>query len=212
MSDGHHGFAPSAAEDALRRRVKTELRKRMRGLRKAMPSSACSERSARIVERLLALEPVRNARSIGLFWPIEERHEVDLRLLDGVLRQRGVRVAYPTVDPETNVMTFRFVAHTEAMQEGGFGCREPSPLDPEAQRGDVDVVVIPSLAVDPTGHRIGYGAGYYDRTLPRFAPPAVTVAVGFDFQLVAETPVTDGDVPAGWIVTDSRTMQAEGAR
>ncbi|HEY8038673.1 MAG TPA: 5-formyltetrahydrofolate cyclo-ligase [Polyangiaceae bacterium] len=208
MPSDHHGFIPSSAEDVLRRRVKAELRKRMRGLRKALPPSACAERSARIVERLLGLEPIARAGAIALFWPIEERHEVDLRALDARLRARGSRVAYPGVDPETGAMTFRFVADTEAMEEQGFGFREPSLRQPEAAPGELDVIVVPALAVDPTGHRIGYGAGYYDRTLPRFAP-ATTVAVAYDFQLVPEVGATEGDERVGWIVTDAREMRAQ---
>src|SRR5581483_11137056 len=107
-----HGFIPSSAEDLLRRRVKAELRKRMRGLRKAMPAQACAARSARIVDALASLEVLAGARAVALFWPIEERHEVDLRPLDARLRARGVRVAYPGVDPETGAMAFRFVADT----------------------------------------------------------------------------------------------------
>jgi 5-formyltetrahydrofolate cyclo-ligase len=192
----------------LRRRVKTELRKRMRGLRKTLPASACAERSSRIIARLVALEPLEQARAVALFWPIEERHEVDLRPLDATLRKRGARIAYPGVDPETGVMTFRFVADTGAMAEQGFGFRQPSLSEAEAAPGELDVVIVPALAVDPRGHRIGYGAGYYDRTLPRFAPPAVSVAVAFDFQLVPETPQTDLDVPVTWVVTDRRVLRA----
>ncbi len=209
MPSDHHGFIPSSDEDVLRRRVKAELRKRMRGLRKAFPASACGGRSARIIERLLELEPLSRARGVALFWPIEERHEVDLRALDARLRENGVRVAYPGLDPETGVMTFRFVEDPDGMQVLGFGFREPSLDDPEAAQGEVEAVVVPALAADPRGHRIGYGAGYYDRTLPRFAPPAVSVAVVFDFQLVAEVPTTDGDVTVDWIVTDTRVMKAE---
>jgi 5-formyltetrahydrofolate cyclo-ligase len=209
MPSDHHGFIPSSAEDLLRRRVKAELRKRMRGLRKALPASACAERSARIVERLTALEPMAGARSVALFWPIEERHEVDLRALDARLRARGARVAYPAVDPETHAMTFRFVVDPEAMRIEGLGVREPSAEAPAADPGALDVIVVPALAADPRGHRIGYGAGHYDRALPRFAPPAVTVTVIFDFQLVAEAPATEGDVPAAWIVSDARALRAE---
>jgi 5-formyltetrahydrofolate cyclo-ligase len=209
MPSDHHGFIPSSAEDLLRRRVKAELRKRMRGLRKALPASACAERSARIVERLTVLEPIAGAGSVALFWPIEERHEVDLRALDARLRARGVRLAYPAVDPETHAMTFRFVVDPEAMRIEGLGFREPRAEAPTAGDGALDVIVVPALAADPRGHRIGYGAGYYDRALPRFAPPAVTVTVIFDFQLVAEAPVTDGDVPVGWIVSDARVLRAE---
>src|SRR5579863_3030378 len=109
MPQDHHGFIPSSEEDLLRRRVKLELRKRMRGLRGALPSSACAARSVRIVERVAALDVVASAQAVALFWPIEERHEVDLRGLDGLLRARGCRVAYPGIDPETRAMIFRFV-------------------------------------------------------------------------------------------------------
>jgi 5-formyltetrahydrofolate cyclo-ligase len=205
----HHGFIPSTAEDVLRRRVKAELRKRMRGLRKALPATACAERSARIVERLATLEAIAGARSVALFWPIEERHEVDLRVLDGRLRERGVRVAYPSIDPETQAMTFRFVADPEALRVEGLGFREPSAEDRTAEPGELDAIVVPALAADPRGHRIGYGAGYYDRTLPRFAPPAATATVIFDFQLVAESPATEGDITVDWIVSDARVLRAE---
>lgn len=192
----------------LRQRVKVELRKRMRGLRKTFPASACAARSARIVEHLLALAPIASARAVALFWPIEERHEVDLRALDVALRARGTAVAYPAVDPETGAMHFRFVEHVDELREQGFGFREPAATARAASRGDLDVIVVPALAVDPAGHRIGYGAGYYDRTLPAFAPPAESVTVAFDFQLVAEIAPTEGDVAVGWVVTDTRTLRA----
>ena len=206
MPSNRHGFIPSSAEDLLRRRVKAELRTRMRGVRRAIPAAMCAERSQRIVGHLLALEPIARARTLALFWPIEERHEVDLRALDGDARARGVRVAYPAVDPDTREMAFRFVTHPGTMDERGLGFREPSPSEPEARPGELDAIVVPALAVDPRGHRIGYGAGYYDRALPRFAPSAVAVAVAFDFQLVAEVPEESGDVTVAWVVTDARVL------
>jgi 5-formyltetrahydrofolate cyclo-ligase len=180
----------------------------MRGLRKALPASACAERSARIVARLGDLEPVVNAQSVALFQPIEERHEVDLRPLGATLLGRGVRVAYPVADPETRAMAFRFVTGGDDLEPGAFGIVEPKASCREAAPGDLDVIVVPALAADPRGHRIGYGAGFYDRALPRFAPPAVYVVVAFDFQLLAEVPETPHDVAAGWVVTDARTVVA----
>jgi 5-formyltetrahydrofolate cyclo-ligase len=208
MASRRHGFIPSSAEDLLRQRVKVELRKRMRGLRNAVPAPACAERSARIVERLTALPQLARANAVGLFWPIVERHEVDLRSLDGRLRARGARIAYPAVDPETRAMVFRWVTDPGRMQEQGFGFREPAPTTPEVAPGELEAIVVPALAVDPTGHRIGYGAGYYDATLPAHAPPATTVAVAFDFQLIAEVPTTAGDVRLDWVVTDEREICA----
>ena len=204
-----HGFISSSAEDLLRRRVKAELRKRMRGLRHTTPASACAERSARIVERLAAMPELASARAVALFWPIVEKHEVDLRALDSALRARGADVAYPSIDAATGVMTFRFVEDIAALEERGYGFREPPTSAREARADELSAVVVPAIVLDTSGHRVGYGAGYYDRTLPRFAPPAVTVGVAYDFQLVAEVAATASDVAVAWIVTDKRVARAE---
>lgn len=195
-------------ELALRYQAKAMLRKRARQLRNSIPARAIAERSARIVAHLEALTAVTDARSVALFWPIEGRNEVDLTALDARLRAAGKRVAYPSIDPETRVMTFRFVDDPAAMAERGLGFDEPDPAAPEAET--LDVIVVPALQVDPRGHRIGYGAGFYDRTLPRFAPPARAVAVAFSFQLISEVPVTEGDVRVSLVVTDERVIEASG--
>ena len=204
-----HALAP---EDVIRAKVKAELRKRMRGVRKTAPLEACAERSAKIVKALEAHEAVIASKSVALFWPIVERHEVDLRPLDEALRARGTRVAYPSIDPDTGEMVFRFIADPAELEDAGYGFAEPSKAAPQANLGDLDLVVVPALAVDPTGHRIGYGAGYYDRTLPKYAPPAIAIAVAYDYQLVAELPATPNDVPVDWIVTDARVLDARSAR
>ncbi len=207
MPADHHGFIPSSAEEVLRRRVKAELRKRMRGLRKALPASACARRSESIVERLVGLEPVARASAIALFWPIEDRHEVDLRPLDEIVRKRGARVAYPILDPEAGTMDFRFVEDLATMRPHPFGHKEPAAHDLKAGPGQIDVIVAPALAVDPRGHRVGYGGGHYNRALALHAPATTTVAVVFDFQLIAEAPETEGDVAVAWVVTDARTLE-----
>lgn len=196
-------------EEILRVKVKAELRKRMRGVRKTTPIEACDERSAKIVAALEAHEAVKRARRVALFWPIVARHEVDLRALDASLRVRGARVAYPAIDPDTDEMTFRFVDDPSTLDEAGYGFSEPPRDAPLAT--ELDVVIVPALALDPTGHRIGYGAGYYDRTLPGHAPPAVAIAVAFDWQLVMEVPATPGDVRVAWIVTDRRVIDSGAA-
>ncbi len=205
MSDDEHSHK-LAPEEVIRRKVKAELRKRMRGLRKTTPIEACEARSQAIVKRLVEHDAVARAKAVALFWPIVERHEVDLRPLDAALRARGALVAYPAIDADTGVMTLRATSSPQDLEERGFGFAEPAPSAPEATA--LDVVVVPALALDPTGHRIGYGAGYYDRTLPRYCPPGVAIAVAYDWQIVAEVPFTDEDVRVTWIVTDARTFDA----
>lgn len=187
-------------------KVKAELRKRMRGLRNTMPESACDERSLAICENLRQMPTFQTAKSVALFWPIRARHEVDVATMHDELVRRGVRVAYPAIDPETNVMTFRFVSATSDLVERGYGFSEPDPAAEEATA--LDFIAVPALAASSDGHRIGYGAGYYDRTLPRFRP-AVFAAVLFDFQLLIEVPRDERDYPVDWIVTDRKVIPAE---
>jgi len=194
-------FDPEAVK-ILAYRAKNELRKRARALRNTVPLSAIAERSAKIQSRLEKLPQFQAANRVALFWPIEGRNEVDLRALSKSLLARGAKVAFPSIDPETRVMTFRFPPNQEGMEERGLGFAEPAYSDPEAT--ELDVIIVPALGLDTSGNRLGYGAGYYDRTLPRFCPPATSIAVGFDFQLLVEVPTTEGDVPVDVVLTDER--------
>lgn len=187
-------------------KVKAELRKRMRGLRNTMPESACAERSRAICENLRVLEVFQRAQSVALFWPITARHEVNVAQLHEELIARGVRVAYPAIDPETGIMTFRFVQATSDLVEQGYGFAEPDPSAEEAKA--LDFIAVPALAASTDGHRIGYGAGYYDRTLPRFRP-ATFAAVLYDFQLLIEVPHDERDYPVDMLVTDRKVLPVE---
>jgi 5-formyltetrahydrofolate cyclo-ligase len=193
------------AEGVLRRRAKAALRQRAKALRNTIPRSAILERSRRLVGTLEGLPEVLAAKTVAVFYPIEGKNEVDLTSFDAGLRARGVRVAYPTIDPETRVMTFRIANDIEALEERGFGFREPQASAPEAT--ELDVIIVPALQIDGLGHRIGYGAGYYDRTIPRFSPPATAIGVAFDFQLIPEVPITEGDVAVSIVVTDQRVIR-----
>lgn len=194
-------------ERALRYQAKAVLRKKARALRNSVPAAAIAERSARIAASLETIDAFHRARRVALFWPIEGRNEVNLVALDGRLRARGVEVAYPAIDPATRAMTFRLIDDPAQMVERGLGFREPAETEPEAER--LDVIVVPALQLDARGHRIGYGAGFYDRALARFCPPATAIGVGFDFQLIAEVPVTEGDIALDLIVTDERVLQVQ---
>lgn len=203
-------------ETLLRYKAKAVLRQRARNLRSTIPSEAIAQRSAAIVERLLGMPEILGAKSVALFYPMERRHEVDLRTLDAALRARGVRVAYPRIDGGDEEdspiakqrMSFRFTGAITDLDERGQIYLEPSGAAEVAT--ELDVILVPALQADGRGHRIGYGAGFYDRTIPRYSPPARTLIVAFDFQLIAEVPVTDGDVACEMIVTDKRVLTRAG--
>ena len=89
-----------------------------------------------------------------------------------------------------------------------YGIGEPSADAPRIATEDIDLILVPALAIDSRGQRIGYGEGYYDRLLPALAR-AFKVATTYDFQLLVEIPNTAHDAPVDCLVTDARTLRVE---
>jgi 5-formyltetrahydrofolate cyclo-ligase len=202
----------SEQELALRVAVKKEQRKRMRGVRNTLPRSVIEQRSARISARISALDVWTRARGVAFFWPIEGKNEVDLRALLRDAIAAGKRVALPaTIETAEGLeIELCWLDDPAALERGPMGFDEPPPGAPRASEG-LDLVLVPALAVDPRGHRIGYGRGFYDRLLARLATGGagpISLAVAFDFQLLPEVSVTPGDVPVALVVTDERTIEA----
>lgn len=196
------------ALDELKRRAKRQLRQRMRALRGAIPPGALRDRSAAIAERVLALPEVGRSGSIALFWPMEDKGEVDLRAVDERCRARGAKIYYPSAAARQGQKgTFRLSVAATDMAEAGAGFAEPPADAPEPGPGELGVVVVPALAVSELGHRLGYGAGFYDTLLPSYCPPALSVVVAHDFELLAELPTHDWDVPCDVVVTDARVRR-----
>jgi 5-formyltetrahydrofolate cyclo-ligase len=191
--------------------AKQELRRRMRALRTAHPAEALRIRSRALVTRALGLAAFTEARSVALFFPMEDRKEVDLRELDAEARRLGKRVYYPFLEPRGDglVSGLRLTQSLAGLAERGRGFREPPSEEPAAARGDVDLLFVPALALAPSGHRLGYGAGFYDSLLPDVCPPGKAVAVAYDFQLLVELPTLPHDVACDLVLTDARSLVAE---
>jgi len=194
----------------ITRRAKVQLRRRLKDLRGSYPRAALARRSELIKDRLLELPELAQARSVALFYPLIDRGEVDLRTLDEELRRRGALVYYPFMRPNAGggfVTGFGLSADLAELDERGRGFPEPPPDAHVALPGELDLVVVPALAADGSGYRLGYGSGFYDATLTDVAPPALTVVVVFDFQLLAEIPSEAHDVRCNIVLTDARIVR-----
>ena len=191
--------------------AKVQLRKRMRALRTAHPAEALKIRSRALVARALALPDFAAARSVALFFPMEDRKEIDLRELDAHARRLDKRVYYPFLERRGDALVsgLRLSASLDDLAERDQRFHEPPPGAAEATRGEVDLLFVPALAVAPSGHRLGYGAGFYDSLLPDMCPPGRAVAVAYDFQLLMELPTLPHDVACDLVLTDARSLTRE---
>lgn len=192
-----------APEEQLRRKVKDEIRYRMRQVRKAIPAASRAERSARIHTALFARPEWNDARTVLLFASM--RTEVDTGPIERRARSEGKIVAAPRMNEDMTDLDPRVWDDGVAPYEQGRLAPEPPPDAPRMDVATIDLVVVPALALSPEGARIGYGKGFYDRLLATI-PRARRVAVAFDFQLIAEVPETPGDERVHVIVTDQRVI------
>jgi len=199
------------AELALREE-KRALRRAMAEQREALTPDLREHMAEQAAEFLLDLPEVRQARTIAGF--VSTRSEVDTQGLLDQLRRRGHDVVLPRVSTELIPPRLRFhrVENKSDLVFGIFGLLEPGPECPEVVAQDVDVFLVPGLAFDKRGARVGYGGGYYDELAAyvRAHPDATTalfVGLAFDFQLLETCPTGEWDVPLDCIVTDERVVR-----
>lgn len=194
----------------LRPRAKALLRKRMKQLRGSLPAEARRARSAAVTARVLALPCWRDAKAVALFASMPD--EFDTAGLREDALTRGIDVALPVVE-EGRVLTFRWLVRggvTFPTETSAFGIEEPTGEAPPAELERIDVVIVPALAMDPRGHRLGFGRALYDNTLA-LLPGAVRVATVFAFQMIAEVPDEPHDQRVHYVVTDEDTYRVDDA-
>jgi 5-formyltetrahydrofolate cyclo-ligase len=177
--------------------AKAALRADMRARRLGLKPDECATKSAAICEHLFSWELLAKARCVYAFWPLNG--EVDLRPLVHRLRAQGVAVALPRSLSDGS-LDFRLFSREDELKKGPFGVLEPSAEAPPAATSP-DVVLVPALAVDLHGYRLGNGAGYYDRFLPHV--DAVSISPIFDFGVVDHVPREAHDLAVQRIATES---------
>jgi 5-formyltetrahydrofolate cyclo-ligase len=154
-----------------------------------------------LVEMWRYEQPVEPPAVVGGFWPMAE--ELDIRPLMIELINQGCQLALPVVVAKKQPLMFRAWRPGDPLEAGAFGT-----LQPTARRAVVEpeVLIVPLLAVDEEGWRLGYGGGFYDRTLEalRASKRVIAVGVGFNEQIVPEVPHDPNDQRLDWLLTDKR--------
>jgi 5-formyltetrahydrofolate cyclo-ligase len=174
---------------AAKRRVREEVL----ALRAALSAGQRASAEAAIVARLLALPSFQAAHTVLLTLPF--RGEWDTRPLIQAASAAGKRVVLPRVDAASRMLALHVITDfTGDVAPGYAGIEEPHAHLPQLAPGDIDWVLVPGVAFDESGRRLGYGGGFYDRLLPLLPSGTRRVAGAFDEQVVAEVPVAPHDV------------------
>jgi len=176
--------------------LKEELRRRFRAWRESLDPQVVAERSSRVVCHLREFPPYRAAGTILFYFPF--RGEVDLLPLLREACREGRRVLLPVVRGEE--MEAALFPGEERLRPNAFGIPEPGEEAPRIPPEEVELVLVPGLAFDREGFRLGFGRGYYDRFL--FRTRAFRLGVAYSAQVVEELPREEGDLPMHALVTE----------
>lgn len=185
---------------------KKQLRRELRAKRDALPSSARLA-AARSIEARLAYLPRVEVASVAHCYVGIGSEVATMPLIRGMLG-RGQRVLAPRVQGPDKLEHLE-LTDLDSLVDGPMGLREPDAnTATRVDLGEVDAMLVPGLGFDRRGFRLGYGGGYYDRTLAelRGHRRALVVGIAFDLQLVDELPREAHDQPVDVLVTETQTI------
>jgi 5-formyltetrahydrofolate cyclo-ligase len=183
--------------------TKAELRRAALDRRAALPDELRRSFAARAAEAGMALARRHGSRIAAAYWPI--RGEADPLPLLVALAAGGVTTALPVVEGRGRPLIFRRWRAGNPLMPGPMGLQEPSADSPATHP---DLLFVPLAAFDRAGHRIGYGAGYYDATLAALAAKQpLAVGLAFSTQEVASIPAEPHDHPLAFVITERETIE-----
>lgn len=176
--------------------TKNELRKMMKRERETLSKSEVMEKSVEIHKNLLKIEDFTGADCVLCY--ISIKNEVVTTPIINFCMEQGIRIAVPRVNGKE--MDFYHISSCDELTPGAFGIPEPVGND-RCIPTQKDVIIMPGLAFDKNGNRIGYGGGYYDKYLSMHHN-VKKIAVAYDFQVVEEVESEITDILPDYIVTD----------
>ena len=181
---------------------KADLRRQGLALRARLATEA-PHAAAAVAQRVLALLKPTSSTIIAGYVTIGS--ELDCAPALDAVTAAGATIVLPVAAGQGVRLLFRVWQPGDELEPGPFGTSHPKPGAPVAEP---DALLVPLLAFDAVGHRLGYGAGYYDRSLAalRLARPIRAIGLAYDGQEIATIPADPNDQPLDAVVTDSRTL------
>lgn len=208
---GEVNKASSNMASTMLQTERKQLRRAILANRDRLTPDERGQRSMAATANLLALDEIRNAKTI--FTYVHFRSEVETLPFIRQCLGRGIRICVPRTLPHDHRLEPILISDpAQDLAPGYCGIPEPRrafigpPLDP----GSIDVVLAPGSVFDPEGGRLGYGGGYYDRFLAEQASQALRVGLAFELQVVDRVPLLDHDQRLHILVTETRIIRCTG--
>jgi len=187
--------------------TKRSMRDTARSVRAGLTPDEISDNSRRICERLLNELDGTDPLMVYVSKPLE----VDTHQLIRQLLVRNRKVVVPIIETETRTLRLSYLSCTSDLVASTFGVPEPvgreQPVDPR----EVRAVIVPMLGFDQLGHRLGYGAGYYDRFLSNY-PHFLKIGLAFSCLESGEVPVDENDISMDMIITEKGIIRCRKCR
>jgi len=186
--------------------TKAELRDETLAKRDALPAEVRAEAAEQIAARVFPIA-VRPGMIVSGFMPM--KNEINPIPLMRKLADAGAQLALPAIKGRGHALTMRAYKFGDELARGQWGIREPKPEAPEVAP---DILLVPLACFDRLGHRIGYGAGYYDLTIHalRAKKKVTAVGLGFAVQEIPMVPATERDERLDFVLTERETIDFRG--
>jgi 5-formyltetrahydrofolate cyclo-ligase len=185
--------------------IKKSLRKDVLTKRQALSPQEVGQKSDNIHKRLFQLKYFQDARVIMVY--VDFRNEVKTTAIITNALNQGKRVVIPVCRDGGQLIPAEVYQFPEDLEPGTWGILEPKPgrLRP-VEPGEIELVLVPGVAFDQRGNRLGYGAGYYDRFLAKTSPTATSIALAYELQAVEDVFPVEHDMPVHYILTEDRLI------
>ncbi|MGX9135262.1 5-formyltetrahydrofolate cyclo-ligase [Rummeliibacillus sp. JY-2-4R] len=185
---------------------KKELRKIIMNELKMLSQNTYKEKSALIHKKLLEEPAVKKANMIGI--TLSSFPEVETWSLIETFWKAKKKVVVPKCEPKTREMSFYEITSFDQLETVYMHLSEPIPhRTVKVVKSQIDCLIVPGLAYDRQGYRLGFGGGYYDRFLSNYKEP--TISLAFNKQLVEKIPRDDYDIPIEKIITEHEIIQCK---
>ena len=188
---------------------KAALRAQMRAIRKGIDDKSRAKAAQDLVRRLTTLPAVKHAHAIGVYSAYGS--ELSLRPSIEMLRKRDMppTIAYPIMVKEDTMIFVKFGPNDDKhVLEKPTALVKNIPPERVVEVSELDLILVPGLAFDEHGNRLGQGGGVYDRVLPRIASGTITIGIAFDEQVVDSIPTGVHDKRVNYVLTPTRLISA----